>query len=158
MTKTAQKVTEAMTEQATAAAEAGKAAFAKASERTQAAMEKAIQAAGELNNIARENYEALVSSGRVAAKGYESLAQKMGDYGRKHVEDSTSLMRALRDVRSPMDLFKLQSDFAREQMAHATAEYTKLNEMLRTLADDVAQPLKKRATDTYDKLSKTTKG
>ncbi len=157
MNKTTQKVTEAMTEQATAAAEAGKAAFAKASERTQAAMEKAIQAASEFNDIARENYEALVSSGRVAAKGYESLTQKMTDYGRKHVEDSTALMRSLRDIRSPLELFKLQSDFAREQMAHATAEYTKLNEMMRTLADDVAEPLKKRATEAYDKLSKAAK-
>ncbi|MHA6717998.1 phasin family protein [Sphingomonas sp. RS6] len=155
MTKTAETVAPAVTtsiakekatmettiENGTAKAQAF---FSDLNDRTKAMMEKSTKMAEEANEFAKGNLEAMVESGRIAAKGFESLGQEAAEYSRKSFETATATMKSLASVKSPTDFFKLQSDYMRSAFDSYVAETSKHAEAMMKIAGDAAQPLSNR--------------
>jgi hypothetical protein len=126
--------------------------FADFNDRTKAAVEKSTKLVEEANEFAKGNVEALVESGRIAAKGFESLRP-----GRCRVQPQVVRERDCRaedpaTVKSPTDFFKLQSDFVRGAFDSYVAEASKNTEAMLKLAGDAAQPLSNRVAVAAEKV------
>jgi phasin family protein len=118
----------------------------------ESAVEKGTKAFAEASDFAKGNVEALVASGRAAAKGVEALSQDAADYGRKSFETATTAFRSLSTAKSPTELFKLQSDFAKSSFDASVAQASKMSEALIKIMGEVFEPLSTRATLAVDKV------
>ena len=134
------------------ATDKAQALFAEWNDRTKAAVEKSTKLVEEANDFAKGNVEALVESGRIAAKGFEGLGQDAAEYGRKSFESATAALKNLAAVKSPTDFFKLQSDYFRGAFDSYVAEASKNTEALIKLASDAAQPLSNRVAVAAEKV------
>ncbi|MES2987417.1 MAG: phasin family protein [Pseudomonadota bacterium] len=144
----AQKV-ETMIEANTAKAQA---MFTDFNDRTKAAVEKSTKLIEEANEFAKGNAEAIVESGKIAAKGMEALGQDAAEYSRKSFETATAAFKTFGTVKSPTELFKLQSDFFRTAFDSYVAEASKNTEAMLKLAGDAAQPLSTRFAVAAEKV------
>lgn len=144
MTDTVKQVEETFKK---ATAEAGEKAtefFKDAQTRAKAAFEKSGEVAKDVLEFHKANLEAVVESGKIAAKGAQTAAQNAADYGKKNWEATTAFAKSAAAVKAPTDFFKLQGDFARSQFDAAVAEFSKSSEFYLKLAGEVAQPLQNR--------------
>lgn len=131
------------------------AVFADWNDRTKAAVEKSTKLVEEANEFAKGNLEAVVESGRIAAKGFETLGQDAAEYGRKSFESATAALKTLATVKSPTEFFKLQSDFVRGAFDSYVAEASKNTEAVLKLAGDAAQPISSRFAVAAEKVKTT---
>lgn len=127
-------------------------AYTDFNEKTKAHVEKSTKAIEELSDIAKGNVEALVESGKIAAKGIETLGQDAVDYSRKSFEKATASFKTFSTVKTPTEFFQLQSQLLSTSFDEFTKEAAKNSEALIKLAGDVAQPLTARVTLVTDKV------
>lgn len=151
MTDTA-KVTESVKKAATEATSQAQAVFADINERTKAAVEKSQKLAEEFAEFQKGNVEALVASAKVAAKGLEAIGQDAAELGRKNFEGAQAALKSFAAVKSPTELFKLQSDYAKSSFDTFVAETSKNTEAALKLAGDIFQPLSNRFAVAAEKL------
>jgi phasin family protein len=118
--------------------------FTDFNDRSKAAVEKSTKLIEEANDFAKGNVEAIVESSKIAAKGLETLGQDAAEYSRKSFETATAALKTFATVKSPTELFKLQSDFFRTSFDSYVAEASKNTEAMLKLAGDAAQPLSGR--------------
>lgn len=140
------------TESVAPAAAKAQALFGDFNARAKAAVEKSAKFGEELTDLAKGNVEALMASSKAAAKGAETLAQEAAEYGKKHFERATSTLSGFAAVKSPTELFQLQSDFARTSIDEAIASASHLSETWLKLAGDVFQPLSSRYAIAAEKI------
>ncbi len=148
MAETASKGTAIME----ATMEKSQAMFAEMNERAKAAVEKNTKLVGEMTELAKGNVEAMVESGKIAAKGLETLGQDAAEYSRKQFEQATAAMKSMAAVKSPADFFKLQSDYVRTAFDSMVAETSKNTEAFIKLAGDAAQPVSNRVAVAMEKV------
>ncbi|MFC3440192.1 phasin family protein [Sphingobium rhizovicinum] len=127
-------------------------AYADFNEKTKANVEKSTKAIEELSDLAKGNVEALVESGKIAAKGIETLGQEAVDYSKKSFEKATASIKSFSTVKTPTEFFQLQSQLLSSSFDEFTKEAAKSSEALMKLAGDVAQPLSARVTLVTDKV------
>lgn len=120
--------------------------------RTKTAVEKSTKLFEEMNDFNKGNIEALVESSRVAAKAAETLSQHAAETARKNFEQATAAMKSMASVKTPTELFQLQSDLARKSFDDMIAEMSKTSETMLKLAGDVFQPLSNRFAVAADKF------
>ncbi|MCW3846324.1 phasin family protein [Sphingomonas sp. LB-2] len=125
--------------------------FADFNDRAKAAVEKSTVLIAEANEFAKGNLEAVVESSKIAAKGLESFGQDAAEYSRKSFETATAALKGMSAVKSPTELFKLQSDFFKTSFDSYVAEASKNTEALIKLAGDAAQPLSNRVAVAAEK-------
>lgn len=134
------------------AAEKAQTYFAEANERAKAAVEKGTKLFEEANEFSKGNIEAIVESGKIAAKGIETLGQDAADYSRKQFEGATAALKSLSAVKSPTDFFKLHSDYVRSAFDSVVAQTSKNTEAMLKLAGEVAQPISNRVAVAVEKV------
>jgi phasin family protein len=144
--KIADKGTQTMKNETKKATETVQNVLGEVNARAKTAFERNTRFAEELTELSRGNVEALVASTKVAAKGFETIGQEVAEFGRKSFEDASSALKSFADVKTPADLFRLQTEFVRSQFDAVVAESSKLSEVAIKLAGDIAQPLTNRAT------------
>ena len=127
-------------------------AYVDLNEKAKASVEKSAKAIEELSDIAKGNVEALVESGKIAAKGIETLGQDAVDYSRKSFEKATASFKSFSTVKTPTEFFQLQSQLFSSSFDELTKEAAKSSEALIKLAGEVAQPLTARVTVVTDKV------
>ena len=128
------------------------AVFGDVNEQARAAFEKNAKIVEELAELTRGNVEAIVASSKVAARGVEALGQEAAEYGRKSFEEASTAFRGFADIKSPTDLFRLQSEFAKTQFDNIVAESSKLSEAMIKLASEVFEPLSTRYSVAAEKV------
>ena len=141
-----------MTETITNAAAQGQAYFTDFTAKAKAAAEKGAKSFEEMNEFGKGNIEALVESGKIAAKGLETLGQGYADFARKQFETTTAAFKGFAAVKSPTELLKLHSDYVRGQFDSLVAESSKNTEALLKLAGEVAQPISNRVALAAEKV------
>ncbi|WP_254601975.1 phasin family protein [Sphingomonas bacterium] len=132
--------------------EKAQAVFGDMNERLKAAFEKSSKMGEEMVELAKGNVEAVVASAKIAAKGSETLGQEAAEYGKKSFESAMAVLKSFTSVRSPTELFQIQSDFAKASLESAVAEASKLSESMLRLAGDVVQPLSNRYSAAAEKI------
>ena len=131
-------------ENAQAATDQVQAIFGDVNERAKTQLEKNARIAEEMTELGKGNVEALVASSKIVARGVETLGQEVAEFGRKSFEEASAALKSFAEVRSPTDLFRLQSEFAKSQFESMIAESSKMSEAMIKLAGEVAQPLTNR--------------
>ncbi len=126
--------------------------FADMQTRTKASVEKSSKLVEEMSAFAKGNVEAMMTSGRIAAKGAETLGQEAVEYGKKSFEGAAAAFKGMVAAKSPTELFKLQSDYARASFDAAVTEGSKLSEAWLKLVGEIAQPLSSRVAIAADKI------
>jgi hypothetical protein len=131
----------------TMTAEAGEKAtemFKDVTARAKTAFSKSGEMVKDVVEFNKDNLEAVVESGKIAAKGVQTAAQNAADYGRKNFEATTSMLKTAAAVKSPTELLKVQSDFAKSQFEGAVAEMSKSSEFTLKLLGEMFQPISNR--------------
>ena len=126
--------------------------FADFNDRAKATVEKNTKLVADATEFAKGNVEALVESGKIAAKGFEALGQDAAEYSRKSFENATATLKSLSAVKSPADFFKLQSDYVRASFDSLVAETSKNTEAFIKLAGDAGQPISSRFAVAVEKV------
>ena len=126
--------------------------YADMNEKAKASVEKSTKAIEEFSDIAKGNVEAMVESGKIAAKGMETLGQEAVDYSRKSFEKATASFKSFATVKTPTEFFQLQSQMFSSSFDDFTKEAAKSSEAMMKLASDVASPLTARVTVVTDKV------
>jgi phasin family protein len=140
----------------TEATEKAQALFTDFSTRFKTAFEKSTKLSEELVDFAKGNVEAVIASARVAAKASEILGQEAAEYGKKNFETATTAFKSFATVKSPTELFQLQSEFAKASFDSAVAEASRVSESLLKVAGDIAQPISNRYALAAEKIKSAT--
>lgn len=135
-----------------AAADKIQAMFGDVNERAKTAVEKSSKMAEDMTELTKGNVEALVASGRVAAKGAESMTHEAAEFGKKSFESATGAFKSFAAVKSPTELFQLQSEYAKTSFDSMVAEASKLSESMLKLMGEIAQPLSSRYAVAAEKI------
>ncbi len=136
--------------------EKAQAFFGDVSARFKTAFEKSSKFGEEFVDFQKGNVEAIVASARVAAKASESFGQEAAEYGKKHFESATAAFKSFAAVKSPTELFQLQSEFAKSSFDSAVAEASRVSESLLKVAGEIVQPLSNRYAVAAEKFKATT--
>ncbi len=120
--------------------------------RTEDAVAKSKAYFADLNDFNKGNLEALVESGKIAAKGFEKLGQEQAEYARKSFEQTTAAFKGMAAVKSPTELVKLHSDYVRTSFDALVAQTSHSTEAFLKLAGDIAQPISNRFAVAAEKV------
>jgi phasin family protein len=143
--ETAQKFTADATARATEM-------FGDVSARAKTAMEKGSKGLEEMVEFSKGNLEAVVASGRVAAKGAQDIAKYSAEYGRKSIEDANATAKKFAAVKSPTEFFALQSEVAKTQLDAFVGEASKFAEGYMKLMGEIVQPMQNRYAVAVEKV------
>lgn len=127
-------------------------AFAELNEKAKVGVEKSQKAIEELSEITKGNVEAFVESGKIAAKGVETLGQDAAEYSRKSFEKATATMKSFASVKTPAEFFQLQSELLSSTFDAFAKETAKNSEAVLKLVGDVAQPISTRVSVVTEKV------
>jgi phasin family protein len=125
---------------------------AQATTRVKSAMEKGSKGVEELVEFSKGNLEAVVASGRVAAKGAEEMAKYAADYGRTTIEKANVTAKQFAGVKSPAEFFQLQSELAKSSLDALVGEASKFGENYMKLLGEIAQPIQSRYALAVEKV------
>ena len=127
-------------------------AYADINQKAKAGVEKSTKALEEISDITKGNVEALVESGKIAAKAMETIGQDAVDYSRKNYEKATATIKSFSTVKTPTEFFQLQSQLFASAFDDFSKQSAKGSEAFIKLANEVSQPLTARVTVVTDKI------
>jgi phasin family protein len=125
---------------------------AEATTKVKAAMEKGQKGVGEVVEFSKGNIEAVVASGKIAAKGAEEIAKYATDYGRTSIEKANATAKQFSSVKSPTEFFQLQSEIAKTSLEAFVGEASKFGENYMKLLGEIAQPIQNRYALAVEKV------
>jgi phasin family protein len=152
ITNTMNKAQEATQQATQQTAEQFRAGLNQANERGKVAMEKSARLVEEMADLGRGNMEAFVASQKTAAKYVEALTQGAADYSRRSFEEASATMRSFAEAKSPTDIFRLQSDFARSAFDAMISESARVSETVVKMTGEVAEPITSRVSVAAERL------
>ncbi len=171
--KTVAKAGTAAAKAGTAAAKAGTAAASKGRgqtvNRTKAQVDQAVAVAkvnvekateaafkgyDELAVLGKGNFDAIVQSNSVVAKGFEVIGKEFLAFAQRSVEGHMAQARALIGAKDMQEIVALQNDFAKRRLEDTLAETAKLTELSTQVANEAIEPLQKRVDATVETVLK----
>jgi phasin family protein len=120
--------------------------------RTKDALAKSSKLAEEAVQFNKANIEAFVESGKIAAKGFETLGQEGVNFARKSFEDTTAALKGYSAVKNPADFFKLYAENSKKAFDTAVAQTSKTSELVVKLANDSFAPISNRVSVISSKM------
>ena len=121
-------------------------------ERAKEAMSKTSKLAEEAVEFNKANIEALVESGKIAAKGMETLGQEGVAFARKSFEDTSAALKGYTAVKSPTEFFKLYAENSKKAFDAAVAQTSKTSELVVKLTNDSFAPISNRVSVITSKM------
>lgn len=125
-----------------------------AQEKAKDAFAKTSAAASEYGEFAKGNVEAFVESGKILASGLQELGNGFVADSKTAFETATADVKAFAAIKSPTDLFKLQTELLRRNFDTAIAYSTKTGEAVAKLTNEAFAPIGGRVTLAVEKLKK----
>ena len=147
ITAETKKAAEAMTDRV-------KALMGDMSTRAKAAYEKGTEMVSQATEFSKGNVEALVESGKIAAKGAQEMGQTYAEDTKKGFEELTAALKEMTTVKSPTEFIELQTKLVKKSFDTAVAQTSKNSEMFLKLAGDVFQPISNRVSVAVDSFKK----
>jgi phasin family protein len=152
MATTAETVTPATENTMHAGMNKGAQMIADMNARAKSMVERAPKLVEDMTELNKGNVEAMVESGRIAAKGMEAMGQHAADYARRQFESTTAAFRTLTAVKSPTEFMKVQADLTRAAFDGMVAETSRNTETMLKLVGEVVQPLSNRFAVVSDRM------
>lgn len=120
-------------------------------------MERSQRLAQEAAELAKANVEAMVASSRLAAQNVGTLGQDVAELGRKGFEGASEAMKSFAEAKSPVELLRLQSEYAKSYMETMISEGARLSETMVKLASEAMEPVSSRFAAAAEKAKTITK-
>lgn len=117
-------------------------------------VEEVTKGYGELGAFGKENLEAVVASGTVAAKGLEALNAEIVSLSKKAYEANIEVVKAMTAAKTPKDFFEIQNSLFKNAFQDMVAQVSKFGEMSKTIATEALEPLNSRVTVAVESVSK----
>lgn len=114
------------------------------SERTKDALANSSKLAEDAAAFNKGNVDAVVASGKIAAKNLETLRDESTSYVRKSFEDSSAAMQSFASVKSPAEFFRLYAENSKKAFDAAVAQTSKSSEMLVKMTSESFEPISNR--------------
>lgn len=114
-------------------------------------MERTQRLAQEASELAKGNLEAMMASSKIAAQNAGTLGQDVAELGRKSFEGASEAMKSFAEAKSPTELLRLQSEFAKSYMETMFAEGARLSETMVKLTGEALQPVQSRVAANVEK-------
>lgn len=131
-----------------------KEAVSGAQEKAKDAFAKTSAAASEYGEFAKGNVEAFVESGKILASGLQEMGNTFVADSKTAFETATADVKAFAAIKSPTDLFKLQTELLRRNFDTAISYSTKTGEAMAKLTNDAFAPISGRVSLAVEKLKK----
>ncbi|WP_156447375.1 phasin family protein [Blastomonas sp. CCH1-A6] len=147
ITTETKKAAEAMTERL-------KSLMGDMSTRAKTAYEKGTEMVSQASEFNKGNVEALVESGKIAAKGAQEMGQAYAEDAKKGFEELTAALKEMTTVKSPTEFIELQTKLVKKSFDTAVAQTSKNSEAFIKLAGDVFQPISNRVSVAVDSFKK----
>lgn len=147
ITAETKKTAEAMTERL-------KSLMGDMSTRAKTAYEKGTEMVSQASEFNKGNVEALVESGKIAAKGAQEMGQAYAEDAKKGFEELTAALKEMTTVKSPTEFIELQTRLVKKSFDTAVAQTSKNSEAFIKLAGDVFQPISNRVSVAVDSFKK----
>ena len=128
--------------------------FATTKEQVEKFLPGAVQGLDEFTKLGKDNMDAAIEAGTIAAKGFEAISQEVTDYNKRIFEAGVANAKALMGVKTVQEAMELQTGFARNSFDEFVSKGTKISELSVKVAQDVAEPVNARFTATVEKLTK----
>ncbi|MBO9519603.1 MAG: phasin family protein [Porphyrobacter sp.] len=129
-------------------------AFGEIQTRAQAAYDKSGEAVAELTEFTKGNVEAIVESSKIFATGAQTLGKTYVEEAKSAYETATADVKELAAVKSPTELFQLQSKILRRNFEAFVATGSKNTEAVLKLSKETFAPLSGRVNLAAEKLAK----
>ena len=120
-------------------------------------MERTQRLAQEASELAKGNLEAMMASSKIAAQNAGTLGQDVAELGRKSFEGASEAMKTFAEAKSPTELLRLQSEFAKSYMETMFAEGARLSETMVKLTGEALQPVQSRVAANVEKAKSIAK-
>lgn len=130
--------------------EQAKQAVALTKENVAQASAAAFKGYDEFAILGKGNFDALVQSNTIVARGFETFGKEVLAFAQSAVEDNVAQAKALFGAKNLKDLADLQNDFARERLDKTMAETAKLTELSVQVTNQAWQPLQKQIDATVE--------
>ncbi|MDM7956540.1 phasin family protein [Blastomonas sp.] len=124
------------------------------STRAKTAYEKGTEMVSQATEFSKGNVEALVESGKIAAKGAQEMGQSYAEDTKKGFEELTAALKEMTTVKSPTEFIELQTRLVKKSFDTAVAQTSKNSEMFLKLAGDAFQPISNRVSVAVDSFKK----
>ena len=124
------------------------------STRAKTAYEKGTEMASQATEFSKGNVEALVESGKIAAKGVQEMGKTYAEDTKSTFEELTAAMKEMTTVKSPTEFIELQTKLVKKSFDTAMAQTSKNSEAFLKLAGDVFQPISNRVSVAVDSFKK----
>jgi phasin family protein len=153
--ETSKKTLDAVVKAGTEAATKG---YEEAVKVTQDQVEKTSVAAfkgyDELAMAGKDNIEACVRSGSIAAKGMETLGKEVMTYAQASFEANLAAAKALMGAKTLREVIDVQTGLTRGSFDQAVAQSAKLTELSVQVTNDALAPIQAQANVNAEKLLK----
>jgi len=108
----------------------------------------------DLAALGRVNAEAAVKSSAILVKGTEDLSRQVAAYTQASFEKAVATSQSLLSVKSPRDLFALQSAFAQQSVQSLIAENARLSHQSARIVQEAFAPIAARLEATAATVAK----
>jgi phasin family protein len=108
----------------------------------------------DLAALGQANAEAVVKSTTILVKGTEDLGRQVAAYTQASFEKAVATSQNLLTVKSPRDLFALQSAFAQQSVPSLIAESARLSHQSTRIVEEAFAPIATRLEVTAATVSK----
>jgi phasin family protein len=126
----------------------------KAQEQFKTAYEKGNKLASELAEFSKGNVEAVVESTKLLAGGMQEIGKETVEETKSAYETASADLKSMAAVKSPTELFQIQSELARRNFDAMVGLGSKNSEKLLKLANDAFAPISSRMSLAAEKLTK----
>lgn len=115
-------------------------------------VERTQRMAQEAAELAKGNLEAMAASARIAAQNAGTIGQEAAAFGRKSFEGASEAMKSFASAKSPVELLRLQSKFAKTYLETMIAEGTRMSETMVKLAGEALEPVQTQFAANAEKV------
>jgi phasin family protein len=122
--------------------------------RAKVAYDKSTTMATELGEFTKGNMEALVESGKIVSSAVQDMGKSLVEEVKSAFEIATADMKEMAAIKSPTDLFQLQSKLARRNFDSMMAMSSKASESMVKLSSEAVSPLSSRMSVAAEIVSK----
>ena len=108
----------------------------------------------EFSALNKDTIDAYVTSGKIFAKGVESLNREIFSFAQSAMETNVASAKAIFGARNVREMLEVQAEQSRANFDNFVAESTKIAEMSVAVANEAVEPIQARMKVTVEKMLK----
>ena len=129
-------------------------AVALTKEQVEKTSKAAFKSYDQFASLNKDTMDAVLKSGSILAKGYETLGKEVMAFTQNTVEANVAATKALFGAKTLREVIDLQTDFARTSFDKSLSESAKLSELSVKVAKDALEPIQTRVNTTVQTVMK----